>query len=89
MFIAESIEKSVKVNCLNSKYINSNLAEIYYKFSNALLELEKTGNKMQGGRIADNRKNYPCNYENRTKRNLQILQASFKFRYIFLYICEQ
>ena len=46
MFIAESIEKSVKVNCPNSKYINSTLAEIYYKFSNALLELEKTGNKM-------------------------------------------
>lgn len=43
MFIGESIEKSVKVNCPNSKYINSTLAEIYYKFSNALLELEKTG----------------------------------------------
>lgn len=43
MFIGESIEKSVKVNCPNSKYINSTLAEIYYKFANALVELEKTG----------------------------------------------
>lgn len=47
MFIGESIEKSVKGNCPNSKYINSTLAQIYYKFSNALLELEQSGKDSQ------------------------------------------
>lgn len=60
MFIAESIEKSVKVNCPNSKYINSTLAEIYYKFANALLELEKTGKDALMSVIEI--KNYLLNY---------------------------
>ena len=65
MFVWESVERSVKVNCPNSKYINSTLAEIYYKFANALFELEKTGKDISMSVI--DIKNYLLSYGKQKK----------------------
>ena len=69
MFIGESIEKSVKLNCPNSKYINSTLAQIYYKFSNALLELEQSGKDTQMS-VTDI-KTYLLNYGKQKKKAIE------------------
>lgn len=60
MFSGESIEKTVKTNCPNSKYINSTLAEIYYKFTSILFELERSG-KAEAMSVKDI-KEYIINY---------------------------